>query len=451
MRTNQLKSLAVAFLMMFAGCAGSSSTSSWPERRPLGREYETFEAPARVDVAASPASDVSEPTGIVSLEHALSMALLANPDLAALSWEVRAAEARALQAGLRPNPEIEIEIEEFGGAGERRGLDGATITPRLSQLIELGGKRSKRARVAALETELARWDYEAARLAAVQQVKAAFVSVLSAQERLALAEERVDLSEQIFRAVSERVNAGKVSPLEETKAAVALSTSRIQRERAGRDLTVARERLAATWGGVSPSFDRVEGRLEDLPAIPSRDDLASLVSENPEIARWDAVIKHRRAVAEMERAGRIPDLTLSGGVQRFNETDDHAFVVEVSVPIPLFDRNQGSVLEARRDLGRGREERRAAEVNLQAALTEAYEGLAAASAEALSLRNVVLPAAERAFQAAEEGYRRGKLGYLDVLDAQRTYFEVKGHWVDALTACHTAAAEVERLVGESLP
>ena len=378
------------------------------------------------------------------------MALLHNPRLATFGWEVRAGEARTLQASLPPNPEVSLEIENFAGSGEFRGFQATEITVHLSQLIELAGKRQKRTRVAALERDLAAWEYEATRIEVLTHVTQAFVEVLSVQERLRLNAESVRLAEQVVTTVGERVKAGKVSPVEETKAQVALSTSRIALERLQRDLDAARKRLVATWGGSLPAFERIEGTLETITVPPPAEQLAGRIAQNPEVARWVTEIVQRQASVELARARRIPDPTLGGGFRHARETGDNALVMAFSIPLPLFDRNQGGVLEAQYRLAKAGEERRAAEAQGRTALAEAYAALSSAFIEAIGLRNNVLPGAQQAFDAASEGYRQGKFGFLDVLDAQRTLFEARGQYIEALAAYHRGGAEVERLIGEPL-
>jgi cobalt-zinc-cadmium efflux system outer membrane protein len=388
---------------------------------------------------------------------------------------VRAREAKTLQASLLPNPEFEAELGEFGGSGDRSGFDGAEATIQLSQLIELGGKRAKRVRLAAIETDLAGWDYEATRLDVLADVSKTFVEVLAAQERLALTEELALLSEQTLETVSERVKAGKVSPLEATKAEVALSVSRIQWERAKLRLAAARKRLVATWGSTRPTFENVIGEFGAIKPIPSAEQLGDLAPQNPDIVRWVAEMDRRRTALDLEKAKRIPDLTVSAGVQLFEETTDsavapaagtapqtgqgvqrsrkrtdNAFVLGVSIPIPIFDRNQGRILEARYRLNQVEQERKAAKVRLLTELADTYQALSAAFAEATALKREVLPGAERAFEAAGEGYRQGKFGYLDVLDSQRTLFEARGGYIEALASYHKAVVDVERLIGEDI-
>ena len=211
-----------------SGCTGYDEEVAWPSARPLGRDIVTYRPPARPPTAKQDAPHVQEPNSVITMRQALALALMHNPELRAFSWEVRASEARALQARLWPNPEIEVEMEELGGGGGRSGFDGAETTIRLGQLIELAGKPSKRIRVAKLGSKMAGWSYEAKRLDVLTSVAHAFVDVLAAQERVSLAEEIVQLSNQILNTVEQRVEAGKDPPVEKIKAQVALSSARIE-------------------------------------------------------------------------------------------------------------------------------------------------------------------------------------------------------------------------------
>ena len=450
MSLKYLSPLGAALVLVLTGCTPPDIQAVWPESRPLGKDIPSYRPPPEVPDTVPPARAVTNPTGVLTLSQAQALVLLQHPRLAVFGWEVRAGEARTLQASLPPNPEVGIEVEGFAGSGALQGFRGTEITIHLSQLIELAGKRQKRTRVAALERDLVAWDYEATRIDVLTQVTQAFVEVLSAQERLRLNLELVGLAEHVRRTAAERVRAGKVSPVEETRAQVALSTSRIAAERTQRELDAARERLVVLWGGSMAAFDSAEGTLEPSAAIPSAARLAERIAQNPDMARWATEMAQRQAALDLAGAQRVPDPTLRGGVRHARETGDNALVMEFSIPLPVFNRNQGGWLEARYRLAKAGEERRVAEVQVRTALAEAYGALASAFGEATRLRDEVLPGAQQAFDAASEGYRQGKFGFLDVLDAQRTLFESRGRYLEVLAAYHKAVAEVERLIGEPL-
>ena len=446
MRLKALVALGFATAMGLTGCVAHGVAAVGPELPLAGKDVPTYQP----TLGPTPGTSLgSAQEHVLTLRQALALALLQNPELAAFSWEVRAAEARTLQAGLWPNPDLGLEVENLAGSGAFQGVRGTQTTLRLSQLIELGGKRSRRLRVAALERDLAAWDYETKRLDVLTAVTQAFVEVLRTQERLGAEEELVGLAAQVLTTVAERVKAGKASPVEETKARVALSHSRIALERARSDLAATRQRLAAVWGGT-PTFQHAEGAFESIAALPSVEQLAERLAQNPDLARWSTEIQQRQAARGLAEAQTIPDVTAGGGVRHVNESGDVTFVFSLSMPLPVFNRHQGTLLESQYRLAKAEEERRAAAGRGPTALGTTYATLTAAWREVTTLQNEVLPDTRRVFEAVSEGYRQGKFGLLDLLDAQRTLFEARGQYIDALAAYHKAVAEAERLSGAEL-
>jgi cobalt-zinc-cadmium efflux system outer membrane protein len=390
-----------------------------------------------------------EPAGNITLTQAVAASLLRNPELAAFSQEIRAREAAVLQAGLFPNPTFGANAANFANA-RARGFDGDVVTLELSQLIELGGKRAARIEAAQQTQELADWDYETARLAVATLVAQAFTEVLGAQARLDLARQTTALAEQVATAVGNQVKAGEVSPVEETRTKVALATVRTDLMRAERELEAARRRLAALWGSVEPRFAKARGELESVSPIPTLEQLQEKIHRNPELARWTTELTQRQALVELEKTKAIPDVTASLGTSYYRLNNDYVLLAGVSVPLPVFNRNQGGILEAERRRNKAEDERRAAEVRIGTALSTAYQTLAAAHAEAETYKTSILPGAESAYEAVRKGYRFGEFALLDVLDTQRTLFTAKAQYLRALTAYHQGVAEVERLVGEQL-
>ena len=449
MRQKTIMPLGTVLMILLIGCGAHQVDVAWQEARPLGRDLTTSKPSIHPPTAEEP-SQLQEPTGTINLHQALALALMHNPDLKAFSWAVRAGEAKTLQAGLHPNPELETEIEEFGGSGDLSGFSTIETTIQLSTPIQLSGVRSKQRQVAALETELAGWDYETARLDVLDQVNQAFIDVLAAQEVVALNEELVRLAEQVFNAAKAQVEAGKVSPVQQMRTQVELVNSRIALEASKRELEGVRFVLASTWGSTSPAFEKAEGQFEMAKPIPTVEQLADRISQNPNIARWTIEMLHRRAVIQLERSRRVPDLSIGGGMKYLNESDDVAFIFGLSLPIPLFDRNQGAIRETEYNLAKAFEERKSAEVATLTTLATAYGALSAAATTVTVVKDEVLPSARSVFDAVTEGYRIGKFDFLEMLDAQRTLFDVRGSYIDALAKYHKAVADVERLIGEPL-
>lgn len=392
----------------------------------------------------------AEQGGTFSLARSLALALARNPELAATSWDIRVADARIIQAGLRPNPAAGVQVENFAGGKEFRGFQETETTLELSQLVELGGKRAARLSEAQLGRELARFDYEAKRLDVLMATAQAFIEVLGAQRRVALSEEVVLLAEQFVPLMKKRVEAGKASAVEEARNDVAIASARIGLEQAKRDLAAARRRLATNWGARQPDFGSVAGDLERIAEPPGFGGLLSGLQGNPTLARWQAETNKRRATLAKEKANVLPDVTVSGGPRWLNGPNSAALVAGVSIPLPLWNRNQGAIREAEGLIGKAGDERRAAEITLVAALGDAYERLAKTYAEVQILNKSVLPSAQKAVAAVKEGYEIGKLSQLEVLDARRTLTEARTQHLQALIDYHKAAAELETLTGARL-
>ncbi len=441
--------LVLVFLVFVALslCRSALAEEAAPPTRPLGRDLTPYTAPTE---PGSSLPKVPEPTGEIGLRDALAAALQGNPELASLSWEIRSREAQTLQANIRPNPELSVEVENFAGSGEQHGFDASEITISLAQLVELGGKRVKRTRVAELEMVLASWDYETKRVAVLTDTAKAFLLVLALQERANLVRELEAISSESVRSVASTVKAGAVSPIEEDRARVTLERVQLEAVRASKELEAARALLSATWGADTASFSRVQGDLHRSPEPPELERILAVSVESPEIARWNTEVAEREARLSLERAHRIPDIAVSIGGRYYAQGDDLGLVASFSVPLPLFDRNRGNILAARYQSSRAGAERRSAEVTVRSQITSAYRALEAAFIEVVALRDQIIPRAARVFDETRRGYATGLFRYVEVLDAQRTLFEAKRELLDVLTAYHIVATDIERLIATPL-
>lgn len=402
----------------------------------------TAASAAAQQAATAVPSTQDEPSGELTLEQAVSLATSRSPEIAAGEREVRAREGRLLQAGARPNPELSGTTENLGGDVAKTG--GIQTTLEIGQRLELGGDRAARVAAAAAGRDLGRWDLESRRMDIVGRVTRAFADVLAAQRRVELADQTVRTAQEVRSTVGALVEAGKVSPIEETRAEVALATERIDRDRAASELAAARSRLAATWGNTSARFTSVAGDLDAMPAVPSLDTVTAQVERNPDVARWTAEIAEREAMLRVERARGVPDVTVGGGYRHF-ELGSSAAVVTATIPLPLFDRNRGAQIEARERIARAQDERRAAVVRVRQLVQESHTSLVRAEAEVRSLRENVVPGAESVYAAVSEGYRLGKFGYMEVLDARRTLAGVRAQFARAQAELHRANADLQRL------
>lgn len=433
-------------LFLFA-CQFGEAHALPPDRYPLAAALESFEAPGEGGEVAEPSA--AEPVGDLALAEALALVLLRNPELAIDSYEQRAREAALLQAGVRPNPSLMLDVQDFAGTGARRGVRATQSTITLSQLIELGGKRTARLSLARADVELAAWDYEMRRIELFARAGEAFVEVLAAQERHSLAEEAHAIARAVESVAARRTEAGFASPAEVLRAGVAVDTASTLLEHTEHELETARQALAALWAGT-PRFTRAVGDLAQLPIPPESDSLADRIEASPGVARWQAELARREAARSLVRSTRSSDVEVSGGPRHFSEGDDLSFVVSVSVPIPLWDRKTGALAEASRRIAKSAAERRAEQVRIATAVKAAQLALVAAVEEAKLLNERVLPGISKTVQILQRGYEEGRFAQVEVLEAERARVEAREQALRAVVEAHRNAREIERLTGAPL-
>lgn len=399
----------------------------------------------RVALLSGLLASVAHANEALTLPTALQRVLSQNPSLTAASELHLAAKGRADQASLLPNPEFSTQFEDFGG-NTSASIGQATMTLGVSERLELSGKRADRVAIADANSNVTDTDILARRQDLVRDTRIAYITLQAARERLTLARQTQTLAQQVRDAVNARVAAGKVSPIEEARADIALSTAKRRIAQAERDQALARGRMAALWGGSSESPDPSEAlSLPPAPDVPVGDG-----SGNPDLHRVARVVERARAEVQLSDAGRIPDVTVMVGTKRDATSHDHSLIVGASLPLPLFDRNQGERRAARADLAAAEANLKSERLQLTTELSNERQQLVSAYAEALQLQKGALNVTEQVFADAQEGYRVGKLSLLDVLDAQRAVIDTRNAYLDALVVYHENCARLDRLLGRDI-
>ncbi|CAM3445228.1 MULTISPECIES: TolC family protein [Cupriavidus] len=378
--------------------------------------------------------------GPLTLETALALAAAGNFSLSAAAKEVDANEGAIMQSRVIPNPEIAAVMEDTRKATR-------TTTGQVNIPLELGGKRSARIAAAERGRDVAQAQLSSLRADLRASVIAAFFGVLIAQERVKLATGSADIAAKGAQAAARRVAAGKISPVDETKARVEQANAELEVAEATAELQTARQALATLWGNASPQFTEAVGDLDALPTRPAPDLLRAELERSPALLANRLELDRRQALVGVERSRQYPDLTLSVGAKRDNEANRNMAVLGVAIPLPLFDRNQGNLYEAIRRADKAQDEYLASQIRLNNALQQASNQLSVSRASAQALKTTVLPGAQQAYDAATKGFEAGKFNFLDVLDAQRTLFQARIRYLGVLARTYEAATNIDRILG----
>jgi cobalt-zinc-cadmium efflux system outer membrane protein len=388
-----------------------------------------------------------EPSGVLSRDAALGAALRRSPELGESGWELRAAEARVLEAERRPDPSVALVVEDALGTGSYWGGGQAQTTLEVNQVFELGGKRAARVDVAEHARGLANAERELKRIDVTAEVGRRFIRLLVAQQGADLAADNTARAERTLAAARRRVRAGADSALEEQRAAVAVERARIAGEHAEHLLAVARREMAATWGAVEARFERAAGDLFARRPVPAFDVLADALATAPEVDRNARERRLRDAELRLVAARRVPNVTIGGGLRRLEGPGVETFVFSVGVPLPFSNRNLGAIREAEALVGRADATRRTIAVRMRTALFGLYQELQHAGIELDGLERNVLPRARDAVGMSRNGFEEGRFSYLDLLEAERTLADVQRERIDVAGSYQLFLVEMERLIG----
>jgi cobalt-zinc-cadmium efflux system outer membrane protein len=376
----------------------------------------------------------------LTLEQAQDLATARSFELSAARREIDASEGAVRQAGALRNPELSATVEDARPATR-------VTTTTLGFPLELGGKRAARVGAAERARELASAQLAEARARVRAGIISAYFSTVVAQERVQLAIDSSRLADRAANVVGKRVAAGKTSPVDASRARVDAANAELEVGEAQAELQAARHALAALWGDAVPGFGDVAGDTSSIPARASEIELLEQVDASPALLASRLEIDRRLALVEVERSKTVPDLVLTVGARRDNELGLTQAVVGVSIPLPLFDRNQGAVHEASRRADKARDDYDAARVRLMVDVRMAASQLATARAAIQTLRGTVLPAAQQAYDASTTGFEAGKFGFLDVIDSQRSLIQARARYLNTLSSAWQAAAAIDRLLG----
>jgi cobalt-zinc-cadmium efflux system outer membrane protein len=381
----------------------------------------------------------------LTLDEAVALATRENPVLRAKEFELRAVQASEVTAALRPNPTASYSSEQFAFGRATDAVQQHTAS--LSQLIETGGKRQRRIDSARAATQVTGAELADVRRQVVYQVRKAFTDIFTARANLALAEQGLRTLDDVERLQRFRAERGDISELE-------LLRIQVQRFAFERDATDARAALRAgvislraVLGPqrVSENVD-VVGDLTYREITRSRDDLeAAALANRPDLRAAEATRARARADYSLARANASWDFAPMVEYQRIGA--DNTIGFGISMPLRVFDRNQGEIERTRAEVDRADALRDATVLQTRRDVASALATVVSEGDKLRLLREVYLPKAQQARDTVEFAYRRGGVSLLDFLDAQRTYRETALEQVRALGNYVTAIDLLEAAVG----
>jgi cobalt-zinc-cadmium efflux system outer membrane protein len=349
-----------------------------------------------------------------------------NPRVYGPQAEAEAARAAIDQARLRPNPSLSFEVEDIAGSGAFSGLRSSEYTLAIGQQLELGGKRRARIASAQASADFTGLQSDLALSQLALGVRERYVEAVAAGQRLVLALEIVERNRELARIANVLVEVGREPPLRAMRARAALAEAEAELQAAQAADLAARQALAALW--VSGRHNPVVSNVFPDLAPP----LAPLGSEDPlQLRIADARTTFAEAEIARERSLGVPDPTLSAGVRRFQESNDQAFIVGISIPLPFRNRNQGNIAAAEAQYRAASASEAIAEADYRVEFERTRTLYLAAETRVETLSSASLPQAEEALRLVEIGYRNGRFPLIEVLAAAEARDAIRENLIQA--------------------
>lgn len=398
---------------------------------------------------AAPAGAIATetPSKFITLKQTLDLVMANHPLLRSQALDAGAADMRVAQARRGTPLETKWEIANLAGSGAYRAADDMEMTLSMMKVLELGNKTAAREDVARHEADIVRAEHEIGKRHILAQAAQRFIEVLLDQQRLHIANDRFATQSRIHEIVSERVASGRSHVADLHKANIEVARAEIEREHAEHELAVARLQLAASWGDTQPHFDTAQGELLQLPSSPPFEHLAQELSKNPDLLRLENDERLSQSRVQFANRQSMPDVELSVGARYFNQSKDGALVLSASMPLASKRRAAPLMEESRLLLEREPLRYRTHYLELYTALFDVYQEMLHARTAFDSLRERIIPQAELASQAYEQGFRGGRFSLLELVDAQKSLLDARLEMTTAAANFHRLRIEIERLTG----
>lgn len=380
-----------------------------------------------------------------SLHDLINLSLSKNPALQQAGLDIQAAQGKALQAGLYPNPTFGVSGDELG---DRTG-PGGIWSAQVGQEIVLGGKLKLSRAVALREVDQATLGLRSQRYFLFTTVRQGYFEVLTAQRRVEILDELVKLAKKAQDSAEALQKGKQIAELDVLPFRVELDRLTADLEASERELIAARRRLAAAIGIPDLAISTVVGSLEQLLPSYQYEELHYLVMEAHPAVQF-AIVGIDRAELALRRAQveKIPNVTIGSGFTRQSQNRSNDWLIGVSVPVPVFNRNQGNVQTASAQVAQARYEVSRVQNELAARLAGAHGQFTAAKKRADRYRTAVLPNATKSYELSLLAFKGGQFEYLRVIQAQRTVSEARLEYIRALGDAWRAASEIAGLALE---
>lgn len=412
--------------------------------------WKRLAALAALAIAPCAFAQVSSPPVPLTLDEAVSRVARTHPDLRLPVLQRAAAEARYEGAGFKPPLVFGVDVENALGTGANRGFDASEVTVSLAGVLERGGKLDARRALAQANIDAIAPQREITRLDLMAEVARRYLAVTAARGQRRIAMDDIEQRRRAVAAARVRMLAGASPASTLMTAQAALAQAELDRDRAEQAERAARMALAALWNAREADFTEVSGEPLQLPALEDFQQLATLLSDTPELAVIAGEARVREAQLQLARSELRGNLSWQLGVRNSRASGDNGLVGGFSMPLGTARRAGPEIRAAETELAMSAVQRESRALQLYSTLAEAHGRYGTARLEVARMGSDVLPQLQRAEKAAETAWRAGAISYMEWGQLQAMRIEARQRQLDAALAAQTALIEIQRLTGQPL-
>ena len=370
----------------------------------------------------------------ITLEELQQMALQNNPTFRQSAANIQAAEGRKKQSGLYPNPTVGYQGEQIRGGSFHGGEQGVFV----QQDIVLGGKLGLNRKIFDQELRQAETEAEEQKVRVVTNLRMSYIQALAAQQTLELRQNLSQLADDAVETSHQLANVGQADAPDMLESEVEAQQAQLAVTMAEQNQQRVWKALAAVVGNPRLPLTKLEGKLEDTPAVNADELVEKIVNESPAVRIAELGVK--RAEAALARAKReaIPDLQLRGGMQQNGELLSDGSPVglqgfaDVGVRIPIFNRNQGNIATAKADTERAKREVERVKLVLRERAASVVQNYTFSQIAVERYKNQMIPRAQKAYEMYTKKYQEMAAAYPQVLISQRTLMQLEVSYITAL-------------------
>lgn len=403
---------------------------SWPASAQENRE-----------LLAPPPVRLLEPRPI-TLAEAEESAVHNNPAVAEAAARVEALRGKWLQVGMKPNPSVGYSGQQLGSGGlaEQHGVF-------LGQEFVRGKKLAINRHIVDHEIDQAEQVWSTARTRAATDARIRYYSALVSQQRLTLTGELLRLAQDVLAVTQARLQANEAIRSEVLQARIESQQAAILHRQTQLELEATRRRLHAVMGRPAVADRPLEGGVDEaLPDLAWQPTLARLLAESPEISAAVSGIDIAEVALQRAQVEAVPNVEIQAILQDDRGTRQMNGAVQATLPLPLWNRNQGGIQQARSELIAAERVVLRRELELQDRLADVFRRYRSARNQVDTFRQHLLPDAQENLNLVREGYQAGEFDYLQLLTAQRTFINASLTHLAAVEEARITLAEIDGLL-----